>query len=415
MWDLLIQHATVTDTGPPVGIAVADGVIAALAPGLEGPAARTIDAAGLVVLPGLVESHIHLDKALLEPRRPNVSGTLQDAIAITAALKRSFTYEDIYGRAEAVVRWAIRRGVTWMRTHVEVDPIVGLTGLRALCALRETYRDLIDLQLVAFPQEGIFRAPGVADLLVQALDQGADLLGGVPYNDRDPEEHLDFVFDLAVKRGVDLDLHVDFSDDPSDRTVLSVAARTIARGYQGRVTVGHLTSLGAMAPEVAGGVIARIREARIHVVALPATDLYLNGRGPVPPAHRGLTPVRKLLDAGVNVAISSNNVRNAFTPLGRADPLEGALLVAYAGHMGGPAERVRLVEMVTEAAARVLRIETRYGLAPGCDADLVVVGSRRVADVVADQPTRIAVIKRGRVILETRVDETGDARLMGIA
>jgi cytosine deaminase len=412
MWDLLIKRATVTDEGPLVGIGVTGGLITAIAPGLEGPAVRTIDATGAVVLPGLIESHIHLDKALLEARHPRAPSTLRDAIAITAALKRSFTYEDIYARAETVVRWAVRHGVTWMRAHVEVDPIVGLTGIRALCALRNAYRDLVDIQLVAFPQEGIFQAPGTADLLAQAMDEGADVVGGVPYNDRDPEEHLDFVFALASERGVDLDLHVDFSDDPSDCTILSVAARTAALGYQGRVAVGHLTSLGAMSPEVAGEVIARIREAGIHVVALPATDLYLNGRGPVPPAHRGLTPVRRLLDAGVNVALSSNNVRNAFTPLGRADPLEVAFLLAYAGHMASPADRVRLVKMVTEAAARMLRIDTRYGLAPGRDADLVIIGSRRVADVVADQPLRIAVIKRGRVILERRVDEVGDPRLL---
>jgi cytosine deaminase len=405
MLPLLVRRAQIADGEPAVDIAIADGRIARISPaapaGTPGAAQRVIDAAGCVVLPGLIESHIHLDKALLERRRPNRSGTLREALEGTAELKRAFTYDDIYARATQVLRWALSRGVTHLRCHTEIDPIVGLLGFRALCDVRKAFQGRVDLQIVAFPQEGIFRAPGTERLLRTALESGADLLGGVPYNDRDPGEHIERLFGLAREYDVDLDLHVDFSDNPADRTIATIADLAIAHRYEGRVAVGHLTSLGAMAPQEAGVLIERIRAAGIHVITLPATDLYLNGRGGEGPVPRGLTPVRRLLDAGVNVCLSSNNVRNAFTPLGRADPLEIALLLAYAGHMGTPSDRLRLLAMVTVNPARALGLAERYGLQVGRDADLVVLRSTRLDEVVADQPERLWVIKRGRVVVET--------------
>jgi cytosine deaminase len=268
--------------------------------------------------------------------------------------------------------------------------------------LRDAYRDLVGLQLVAFPQEGIFKSPGTDRLLRQALDAGADLLGGVPYNDQNPQEHIDSLFSLAEEYDVDLDLHVDFSDDPADRTILAVADQTLARGWKGRVTVGHLTSLGAIPADEATHIVGRIRDAGIHVITLPATDLYLNGRAVQALPPRGLTPVRRLLDAGVNVCLSSNNVRNAFTPFGRAHPLEIALILGYAGHMGSPHDRIRLIEMVTTNPARALRIERQYGIRVGCHADLMVLNSTSLEEVISDQPEPSFVIKRGRIVVERR-------------
>lgn len=404
MLQLLVRRARIADGEPPVDIAVADGRITRILPSGSGGAAeaaeRVIDAGGCVALPGLIESHIHLDKALLERRRPNQSGTLREALEVTAELKRAFTYDDIYERATQVLRWALARGVTHLRCHAEIDPIVGLLGFRALRDVRRAFEGRVDLQIVAFPQEGVFQSPGTDRLLRKALESGADLLGGVPYNDRDPVEHIEFLFALAREYDVDLDLHVDFSDNPADRTIVTIADRAIANGYEGRVAVGHLTSLGAVPPGEAGPIIERIRAARIHVITLPATDLYLGGRGREALPLRGLTPVRRLLDAGVNVCLSSNNVRNAFTPLGRADPLEIALLLAYAGHMGAPQDRLRLLEMVTTNPARALGVSARYGLQEGRDADLVVLRSMRMDEVVADQPGCLWVIKRGRVVVE---------------
>ncbi len=404
---LLICDARISDSQPLVNIVIEQGRIAAITPpygAAHQRSCRVIEAQGRVVLPGLIESHIHLDKALLEARLPNRSGTLREAIEVTKQLKQTFTYDDVYRRAEQVLHWAMTQGVTHLRSHVEIDPGVGLLGLHALMDLRAAYRDLVDLQLVAFPQEGIFQAPGTDRLLREALELGADLLGGVPYNDRDPLEHIEFLFSLAKSYNVDLDVHVDFSDNPADRAITAIAEQTLAHGYEGRVTVGHLTSLGAVPLKEAAPIIERIREARIHVITLPATDLYLNGRGTKVLPPRGLTPVKRLWEAGVNVCLSSNNVRNAFTPLGRADPLETALLLAYAGHMGSPQDRLQLLDMITINPARALKINRRYGLEVGRDADLVMLNSFRLDEVVADQPERLFVIKRGRVIVQRHAE-----------
>lgn len=366
-------------------------------------------------MPAFVESHIHLDKAFLEERRPNLSGSLEDAIAITLDLKASVTKEDIRTRAERALRLGVRHGSLWFRVQVEVDPIVKLKGVEAALELREACRDLADLQLVVFPQEGIEQQPGTLDLMREAMRMGGDLVGGVPYNDLDSERHLDMVFGLAEEFGCGVDLHVDFSDDPRQRSIESIARRTRAAGLEGRVAVGHLTALGALEAPRAAPVIAAIAEAGITVIPLPATDLFLNGRGPVPPRFRGLTPVKALLAAGVNVALSSNNIRNAFTPSGNGDLMEIGLLLASVAHMSGASERGQIPRLFTHNAAKCLGIEVRYGIAEGLPADFVVLESVNYADLIIDQPEKRYVVKRGRVVVENLRETrwTGDERRTG--
>lgn len=359
-----------------------------------------VDLGGRAVLPGFIESHIHLDKAFLEERRPNLSGTLQDAIAITLELKRRVTKRDIHERSGRALKLLLRHGATRARAQAEVDPIVGLQGMEAALELREAWRGWVDLQIVVFPQEGIEQQPGTEDLMREALRMGGDAVGGVPYNDLDPERHLDIVFRLAGEFGKDVDLHLDFTDDPGDRRIESVARRTLAQGLQGRVAVGHLTSLGAMDEGAAARIVSLIAEAGIHVLPLPATDLFLCGRGPVPPRHRSLTRVKDLLRAGVNVSIASNNIRNAFTPSGRGDLLEIGLLLASVAHMSGASDRVLIPPMFTESAAKVLGVEDRYGIAPGRDADFVVLDTENFDDILIDQPEKRYVVKAGRVLVE---------------
>ena len=405
--DRIFRNARIDLGGPLVDLCVAGGRFSGISPGIASDAGcEEIDLGARVVLPAFVESHIHLDKAFLEEREPNLSGTLEDAISITLALKKSVTKQDMMERAERALRMCIRHGATWFRAQVEVDPIVGLKGVEVALALKEKYAGLADFQLVIFPQEGIEQQPGTEDLMREAMRMGGDLVGGIPYNDLDAGRHLDIVFAMAEAFGCGLDFHLDFADDSRVRNIESVAARTMAAGLQGRVAVGHLTSPGAMSRDEAAPVIEKILEAGISVLPLPATDLFLGGRGEEPPRFRSLAPVKDLLSAGVNVAISSNNIRNAFTPSGRGDLLEIGLLLAHVLHMSGASDRAVVPDLFTTNGAKALGVEDGYGLRTGCAADFVVLDSRNFDDVLIDQPEKRFVVKGGRPIVENVAETT---------
>jgi len=241
--DLLLRGARLPDRQSLADIAITGDRIVAVDP-VARPAQQTLELGGRLVTPGLVEAHIHLDKALLTDRVTVSAGTLDEALRVTAQAKRTFTAEDITSRARQVLDLAVRAGTTAMRTYVEVDPIVGLMGMEAMLALRQEYAPALDLQLCAFAQEGIVKAPGTEGLLRRALTMGADLVGGCPYNDTDGVEHIRIVFGLATAFGVDADFHVDFADEPEHLHVREIAAQTVRAGWQGRVSVGHLTELG---------------------------------------------------------------------------------------------------------------------------------------------------------------------------
>jgi cytosine deaminase len=362
-------------------------------------AARVIECDGRVVTPGLVEAHIHLDKALLSDRSPSVEGTLAEAIRVTGEAKRRFTVEDIGARARAVLDMAVRGGTTAMRSHVEVDPIVGLKGLEAIVPLKREYAPALDLQLCAFAQEGILQSPGTEGLLADALRRGADLVGGCPYNDSDARAQIDIVFRLAQAFDVDVDFHADFFDEPEHLHVRYIAEQTVRHGWQGRVAVGHMTELAALLPEELDPIVASLREAGVGVIMLPATDLYLMGRRDTRNVRRGLAPVKRLLAAGVPVAAATNNVRNAFTPVGTASlPLMGYLL-AVGAHMGTDQELRQALAMLTEHPARLLRLSD-YGLAVGSRADLVLWETRQPEEVISALAPPRLVVKGGRVTVE---------------
>ena len=396
--DLLLRGARLLDRDGLVDIAIVGERIAGVDV-VERTGRETIDLGGRLVTPGLVESHIHLDKALLDDRVASTAGTLEEAIRLTGEAKRAFTVDDIRGRARRVLDLAVRAGTTAMRSHVEVDPIIGLAGLEAMLPLRQEYAPALDLQLCAFAQEGIVKVPGTEGLLRRALTMGADLIGGCPYNDTDGLEHIRIVFALATAFGVDVDFHVDFADEPDHLHVREIAAQTVRAGWQGRVAVGHLSELAAVPGFRQDEIIAEIAGAGVGVICLPATDLYLMGRTDDHNVRRGLTPVRRLLAAGVPVALASNNIRNPFTPVGTADLSHMAFVAAVAAHMGTPADLRALLAAITLHPARLLRLPD-YGLAPGCRADLVVWDCGRPEDAVATLAPRTLVVKRGRVTLE---------------
>lgn len=399
--DLLLRRCRLPSTDALHDVAIAGGVIAAVGGAEEriAGARETIDVGGGLVTPGLVEAHIHLDKALLSGRVAAREGTLAEAIRVTGEAKRRFTVADIQERARRVLELAIAAGTTAMRTHVEVDPIVGLAGMEAVLPLREEFRPAIDLQVCAFAQEGILQAPGTAELLRAALEMGADLVGGCPYNDTDGRRHIEIVFELAAAFDVDADFHVDFFDEPEHLHVRVIAEETVRRGWQGRVAVGHLTELAALAERERETIIGAIAAAGIGVITLPATDLYLMGRRDTTNVRRGLTPVRALLAAGVPVALATNNVQNAFTPVGTADLTHMAFIAAVAAHMGTPEQLRELLGAITTHPARILRLG-RYGIEPGCRADLVVWECGRPEEVVAALPGRRLVLKRGTPSVE---------------
>jgi cytosine deaminase len=399
--DAILRACRVPGREGLVDITVNEGRIAAI--GAHDPAAGhpgpLIDVGGRVVTPGLVEAHIHLDKAFLSERISAGATSTREAIRLVGEAKRSFTADDIGARARRVLDLAVAAGTTTMRAHVEVDPIVGLAGMEAMLALKAEYAPALELQLCAFAQEGIIQAPGTEALLRRALQMGAEVVGGCPYNDTDPLAHIEIVFRLALAFNVDVDFHVDFFDEPDHLHVRAIIERTLATRWQDRVAVGHLTELAALPPIQQDEIIAGLRDAGIGVICLPATDLYLMGRVDDVSPRRGLTPVRRLLAAGVPVALASNNIRNPFTTVGTADLSHMMFLAAVAAHMGTPTELRQLIDAVTAHPARILRLRD-WGLTSGAHADLVVWDCERVEEVVAALPPRVLVMRRGRVTVE---------------
>jgi cytosine deaminase len=396
--DLLLRSCRLPDRDAPTDLAIDGGRIVGIGPAL-GPAREIVEARGRVVTPGLVEAHIHLDKALLAGRVRVTAGTLEEAIRLSGEAKRRFTVDDIRSRARRALEMAVAAGTTALRTHVEVDPIVGLMGMEAVLPLREEFAPAVDLQICAFAQEGIVHAPGTEALLRHALGMGADLIGGCPYNDSDALEQIRIVFELAAEFGVDADFHVDFSDEPEHLHIEAIIGETLRRGWHGRVAVGHLTELAALPPAEQDRIIAGLVEARIGVISVPATDLYLMGRRDTHNVRRGLTPIRRLLAAGVPVALSTNNIQNPFTPVGTADLAHMAFLAVSGAHMGTRDDMRALLDGITRHPAAILRVPD-HGLAPGCRADLVVWECLEVEEIVAALPARALVIKAGRVTLE---------------
>ncbi|WP_433800912.1 amidohydrolase family protein [Actinomycetospora sp. CA-084318] len=406
MADLLLTNVLPRGHDAPVDVRVEDGRIAEVGPDLTAPGATTIDGGARPVLPGLVEPHLHLDKALLG----GGDGTLAGAVSATAEAKRHFTHDDVLARAEDVLRRAVRHGTTVIRTPVDIDPTVGLTSLDALLELKQRWAGVVELQVVAFPQEGIAARPGTHELLVEALQRGADVVGGCSYAEDDVEgchEHVRQVFDLAERFDVDVDVHADFAagpDDPRHTLATFVADVTAERGWGGRTTLGHVTTMAGLTSDTRRRITERLAEAGVGLVVLPPTDLYLQGRA---------APVAELLDAGVATALSSNNVRNAFTPFGTVDMLDVTLLAAHTQPFGTAEGLDRLLDRVTAGAAAMLNLggasgATGHGrrshdLAPGSRADLVVLDAPGADHHTAllDRVPRRYVVSGGRLVAET--------------
>ena len=360
-----------------------------------GKTPTSLDLKGQLVLPGLLETHIHLDKACIMSRCQLQHGTLAEAVAQTRQAKAAFTEDDVYQRGAQVLEQAILQGTTHMRTHVEIDPQIGLIGLHAVQRLREDYAWAISLQICVFPQEGMLNNPGTEALLVRALQHGADLLGGCPYTDSDPDGQIERLFELAQEYDCDLDFHLDFDLNPQQMGIDKVIDCAERYGWQGRVTVGHVTKLSALPREALLAKAAELAQAGVNVTCLPSTDLFLTGREQFHNKPRGLAPLAQLDQCGVTCSLSTNNIDNPFTPYGDASLVRQANLFANASQLGTETELLRCLAWVSTESARLLRLPD-YGLSPGCKADFVVFDAPSAAAVVAQIKAPLMGFKAGR-------------------
>jgi len=391
--DLVLREARTAD-GEPVDIGVKGGRIVAIAPRLVCDAPEE-PLAGRLVVPGFADTHIHLDKSCLLDRCECHRGTLDEAIAQVAQAKRAFTEEDVYERARRTLEKAILHGTQHMRTHVEVDPRIGLTAFRAIRRLKHDYAWAIDLQICAFPQEGLINDPGTEELLVEACDAGADLIGGCPYTDSDPDGHIARIFDIAGRFDLDIDFHLDFDLDPSWMHLDEVCRQTEAHRRGGRVAVGHVTKLSAVLPNRLASIAARLAAAGVAVTVLPSTDLFLMGRASDHLVPRGVAPAHRLLAAGVTCSIATNNVLNPFTPFGDCSLVRMANLYANCAQLGRPRELASCLDMITRLPAKLMNLAD-YGIAVGAPADVVVLDAREGAMAVAEIAQPLMGFKRGR-------------------
>ena len=402
MVDLAIRRARLPRAEGLVDLAVEGGRISAL--GQAGKAKEEIDAAGGLLTPALVEPHIHLDAVLTvgQPRH-NLSGSLFEGIAIWGErVKAGMSAQDVKARAGQVLRWQLANGVLHVRSHVDVcDP--QLTALRAMIELRDAVRDQISLQLVAFPQQGICSFPDGERLMRHAVELGADVVGAIPHFELTREygeRSVKFAMALAAEHGKPVDIHCDETDDEHSRFVEVMAAETIRLGMGERVTASHTTAMHSYNAAYASRLIVNLKRAGMNMVTNPLDNAVLQGRFDSYPIRRGHTRVKELLAAGVNVCLGHDSVMDPWYPLGYADPLQAAFMLAHYGHMSGFEEIRTLIDMITVKAARTLGIAD-YGLHVGAPADLVLFNAPSESDAVRLVASRRLVLKAGRVVART--------------
>jgi cytosine deaminase len=391
--DLIIRKTLPLGNESLNDIGIKEGLISKIAPSIQEQAKIEIDARGNLVCPGFVDSHLHLDKVFLADRyryenRPRIAHErIQYAITVENELKKKFTVEDVRDRAERAVRLAVANGTTVISAHVDIDQYVGLTGLKGILEARNQFKDLIDIQIVAFPQNGIVSSPGVEGLLEDSMQLGADVVGGLPDVDPKPEEQIDILFNIAKKFDADINTHIDQTLTPTPFSLPYMAKKTIEEGYQGRVAVAHCHNLSVVAVEKARQTLQMLKKAEM--------SLCFNPRRMLVPDSRYL-----LLDSGVNMALITDNIRDVWNPLGNGDMLLNALLVAFSGYGAEIAERnfQEILTLITYNPARAIGMDKDYGLAEGKTADLVVFDAKSPAEAITSMRPRLYVLKHGKIV-----------------
>lgn len=391
--DLVLRNAVIFD-GARVDIGIDAGKVAAIASPLAA-ADREIDLGGRLVMSGFVETHLHLDKSCILERCRTEQGTLAEAIAEVSRAKRQFSADDVFARASRTLEKAIVQGTTHVRTHVEIDPGIGLRGFEGIKRVAAAYRWAVDLEICVFPQEGLTNYPGTEELMREALAQGAAVVGAAPYTDSDPHGQIDRVFRMARDFDVDIDMHLDLGDSPERMDVEYVCEMTERHRYGGRVTIGHVTKMSLLPPELFEPLVKRLADAGVAVTVLPSTDLFLMGRGRRHNVTRGVLAAHDLVHRGVNCSLSTNNVLNPFTPFGDCSLLRMANLYANVCHVGSRDDMRGCVDMITTRSAKLLRLAD-YGVQVGKSADLVVLDCTTPEQGLAELAIPLYGFKRGR-------------------
>jgi len=405
-YDLVVRNATLPDGRSGMDIAVGDGRIAALASKGELDPARgkiELDAEGQLVTPPFVDAHFHMDSTLSYGLpRVNASGTLLEGIALWGELKPTLTTDAIVDRALAYCDWAVGKGLLAIRSHVDVcDP--RLMAVDALLDVRKRVAPYLDLQLVAFPQDGLLRSEGAQENLLRALDKGVDVVGGIPHFERSMAEGAESVrilCEIAAARGLRVDMHCDETDDPLSRHIESLTRETRRLGLSGRVAGSHLTSMHSMDNYYVSKLIPLIAEAGVAAIANPLINITIQGRHDTYPKRRGMTRVPELMAAGIDVALGHDCVLDPWYPLGAADMLEVAHMGLHVAQMTGQQAMQACFDAVTTVPAKILGLDG-YGLAPGCFADFVLLEARNPVEAIRLKATRLAVVRRGRIIART--------------
>ncbi|WP_428687614.1 amidohydrolase family protein [Roseibium sp.] len=397
MSDVILRDIRLPETKELTDILVSEGRIADIGTGLTTDAPE-MPANGALLTTGFVESHIHLDKACILDRCHNESGTLEGAIASVSQAKESFDEEDVHARGKQVIERAIVQGTNAMRTHVEIDPGIGLAGFEAVRRLKSDFAWALDLQICVFPQEGLTNLPGTIELLEQALSNGADLLGGCPYTDPDPNAQIRILFETARRFDVDLDFHLDFDLDPGWRHLDEIVRQTIAFGWQHRVAVGHVTKLSVLPRKELKETAAMMKDAGIALTVLPSTDLFLMGRGCDHLVPRGVAPAHVFHQHDVCCTVATNNVLNPFTPYGDCSLTRMANLYANVHQLSTEAELQSCFEMVTSSPGRLINRVRK--IAVGEEATFVALPVASGGQAIAEIARPVWGMKRGRMSFE---------------
>ena len=400
MFELLVKNATLPDGRSGIDIACNKGEIVALENGISAEAKVTIDAKGWLVAPPFVDPHFHMDATLsLGNPRMNVSGTLLEGIALWGELKKLQSIEDIVERALKYCDLATSMGIGAIRSHVDTCDDE-LKGVQALLEVREQVKDYIDLQLVAFPQDGVLRDPTALENTIRALDMGVDIVGGIPHFERTMQQGADSVkllCELAAERGLMVDMHCDESDDPLSRHIETLAYETKRLGLQGRVAGSHLTSMHSMDNYYVSKLIPLLVEAEVHAIPNPLINIMLQGRHDTYPKRRGQTRVRELRDAGITVGFGSDCVMDPWYSLGRADMLDVAFMGLHVGQLSSREDMAWCFQAVTENSAKIMGLDG-YGIAVGCNANFNILQAQNSIEAVRLRAHRINIIRQGRVI-----------------